>query len=170
MKKTAVLLAIMLLFGFTSLAVAKGGMGCGMGPGMGAGGGGMGPGMGCGMGPGMGGMMFHSLDQLNLSSEQWSKVASLRDAHMKAVMPIQNQLFAKNNELRLLWNQVNPDEAQIKAKGKELGELQMQMREKATQFMLDVRKVLTPEQQTKLSAMGPGMGRHHGGGHRKGAQ
>ena len=106
---------------------------------MGAGGGGMG--MGCGMGPGMGGMMFHSLDQLNLSTEQWSKVQSLRDAHMKEVMPIQNQLFAKNNELRLLWNQTNPDGAQVKAKEKELGELQMQMREKATQFMLDVRKV-----------------------------
>jgi Spy/CpxP family protein refolding chaperone len=163
MKKTVALLAILVLLGSASLAVAKGGMGCGMGPGMGAGGGGM----GCGMGPGMGGMMFHSLDRLNLSTEQWSKVASLRDAHMKEVMPIQNQLFAKNNELRLLWNQVNPDGAQVKAKEKELGELQMQMREKGTQFMLDVRKVLTPEQQTKLSAMGPGMGRHQGAGQRR---
>ncbi len=163
MKKTVVLLAMVVLLSSASLAVAKGGKGCGMGPGMGAGGGGMG--MGCGMGPGMGGMMFHSLDQLNLSNEQWSKVQSLRDAHMKEVMPTQNQLFAKNNELRLLWNQINPDGAQVKAKEKELGELQMQMREKATQLMLDVRKVLTPEQQTKLSAMGPGMGRHHGAGH-----
>lgn len=165
MKKSVVLLAMVVLLGSASLAVAKGGKGCGMGPGMGAGGGGMG--MGCGMGPGMGGMMFHSLDQLNLSTEQWSKVQSLRDAHMKEVMPIQNQLFAKNNELRLLWNQTNPDGAQVKAKEKELGELQMQMREKATQFMLDVRKGLTPEQQTKLSAMGPGMGRHHGAGYRR---
>ena len=170
MKKMIVLLAFAMLLGSTSLVMARGGMGCGMGPGMGGGmGGGMGEGMGCGMGPGMGGMILHALNDLNLTPEQWTKVQTLREAHLKDSVPIQNQLFAKKNELRLLWTQTNPDAAQIQAKQKELGELQIQMRNKGTQFALDVRKVLTPEQQAKLSTMGPGMGpgmgRHHGPGH-----
>jgi Spy/CpxP family protein refolding chaperone len=151
MKKTVVLLALMVLLGSASLAMARGGMGCGMGPDMGH-----------GMGGGMGPMMLRGLDQLDLSAEQWSKVQALKSAHMKAVAPMQNQLFAKNNEIRLLWAEPKPDGAQILAKQKELGELQSQMREKATQFMLDVRKVLTPEQLTKFSVLGPGMGAHHG--------
>jgi len=142
-----VLLALVVLLGSASLVMARGGMGCGMGPGMG---GGMGP------------MMLHGLDQLNLSAEQWGKVQVLKGAHMKAVTPVQNQLFAKRNEIRMLWAEPNPDGAQILAKQKELGELQGQMREKATQFALDVRKVLTPEQLTKFSVLGPGMGGHHG--------
>jgi Spy/CpxP family protein refolding chaperone len=165
MKKMMVLLALVMLLGATSLAVARGGMGCGMGPGMGVGpGGGMGDGMGCGMGHGGGGMMLGALDDLNLSAEQWTKVQALREAHLKEVVPIQNQLFAKKNELRLLWAQTTPDGAQILAKQKELGELQIQMRGKATQLFLEVRKLLTPEQQTKLSAMGPGMGPGMGAG------
>jgi Spy/CpxP family protein refolding chaperone len=177
MKKMIVLLAMAMLVGSTSLVMARGGMGggmgCGMGPGMGGGmGGGMGDGMGCGMGPGMGGGMLHALNDLNLTPEQTTKVQALREAHLKDITPIQNQLFAKKNELRLLWTQANPDAAQIQAKQKELGELQIQMRANATSFMLDVRKVLTPEQQAKLSTMGPGMGpgmgRHHGRGHGRG--
>ncbi len=163
MKKMIVLTALVVLLGSTSLAMARGGMGGGMGPGMG---GGMGCAMG-GMGPGMGGgMVFHALDNLNLSAEQWSKVQALKEAHLKDVVPLQNQLFAKRNELRLLWSQANPDAGQIQAKQKELGDLHTQMRLKATQLFFEVRKVLTPEQQTKLSVMGPGMGRgwHHGRG------
>ncbi|HBZ56135.1 MAG TPA: hypothetical protein DEO88_12080, partial [Syntrophobacteraceae bacterium] len=155
MKKTVVLVALVMLLGSASLAMARGGMGCGMGPGMG---GGMGQGMGCGMGP----MMLRGLDQLNLSAEQWSKVQALKVAHLKAATPIQNQLMVKRNELGLLWAEVNPDAAQVLAKQKEVGELQIQMREKGAQFALDVRKILTPEQLTKFSAMGPGMGPRHG--------
>jgi Spy/CpxP family protein refolding chaperone len=155
MKKTVMLLAVVVFLGSASIAMARGGMGCGMGPGMG---GGMGQGMGCGMGP----MMLHGLDQLNLSAEQWNKVQGLKNAQMKAVAPLQNQIFAKRNEMRLLWAETNPDGAQILAKQKELGELQNQMREKATQFMLDVRKVLTPEQLTKFTVLGAGMGGRHG--------
>ena len=118
--------------------------------------------MGGGMGCGMGMMMLRGLDQLNLSAEQWNKVQGLKSAHMKAVTPIQNQLFAKRNEIRLLWAETNPDGAQILAKQKELGELQSQVQDKATQFALDVRKVLTPEQLAKFSVLGPGMGGRHG--------
>lgn len=155
MKKTVMLLAVVVFLGSASIAMARGGMGPGMGSGMG---GGMGQGMGCGMGP----MMLHGLDQLNLSAEQWNKVQALKNAQMKAVAPLQNQIFAKRNEMRLLWAETNPDGAQILAKQKELGELQNQMREKATQLMLDVRKVLTPEQLTKFTVLGAGMGGRHG--------
>jgi Spy/CpxP family protein refolding chaperone len=162
MKRLSVMVAMLLVLGTVSLALAgPGGMGCGMGPGMGGGmGRGMGGGMGggCGLGPAM-------WDQLNLNADQLAKAQALRDAQLKDVVPIQNQLFAKRNEMRLLWNQPNPDAAQLKAKQKEISDLQSQMREKNIQFQLDFRKLLTPEQQAKLSSAG-GMGRGHGPQHR----
>jgi Spy/CpxP family protein refolding chaperone len=156
MKKLSMMLAMVLVVAMVSLVAAgPGGMGCGMGMG-----GGMGRGMGpgCAMGPG-------AWEHLNLSAEQQSKAQALWDAHQKEVTPIQNQLFAKRNDLRLLWNEANPDATQIKAKQKEIGDLHSQMRDKGTQFQLDFRKLLTPEQQTKLIASG-GMGRGQGPHHR----
>ena len=60
----------------------------------------------------------------------------------------------------------NPDQAAIKAKQKEIFNLQTQLQEKATSFRLEVRKVLTPEQLAQLPAIvsqGAGFG-HHGMG------
>jgi Spy/CpxP family protein refolding chaperone len=90
----------------------------------------------------------------------------LRDAELKDSVPIQNQLFAKRNEMRLLWSQPNPDAAQLKAKHKEIADLQNQMSDKNIQYQLDFRKLLTPEQLTKFSSgagMGCGRGPHHRG-------
>ena len=53
---------------------------------------------------------------------------------------------------------------QVNRKQKEIAELQRQIEEKATQYRLDCSDVLTPEQQSKSSAFGPGMGRGHGPG------
>jgi periplasmic protein CpxP/Spy len=165
MKKLSMMLAMVIVVAMVSVVAAgPGGMGCGMGMG---GGGGMGRGMGHGMGAGCA-MGPGAWEHLNLSSEQQSTAQALWNAHQKDVTPIQNQLFTKHNDLRLLWNEANPDAAQIKAKQKEIGDLQSQMREKGTQFQLDFRKLLTPEQQTKLIASG-GMGRGHGP-HRRGME
>jgi Spy/CpxP family protein refolding chaperone len=164
MKKLSMMLAMVIVVAMVSVVAAgPGGMGCGMGMGGGPGGG-MGRGMGSGMGPGCA-MGPGAWEHLNLSAEQQSKAQALWSAHQKDVTPIQNQLFAKHNELRLLWNEANPDAVQIKAKQKEIADLQSQMRDKGTQFQLEFRKLLTPEQQTKLIASG-GMGRGHGPRHR----
>jgi Spy/CpxP family protein refolding chaperone len=172
MKILSVLFAVILLIGSAGMVMAgpKGpppdaagapGTERGMGPGCG-----MGPGAGCGMGPcGAGGA---ALANLNLTDEQAVQIQALREAHMKDIAPIQDQLFSARNELRLLWNQPDPDASQITAQQKKMDALRSQLREQVTQYMLDVRKVLTTEQQAKLAVTGSGMGRGMGGGHGRG--
>jgi periplasmic protein CpxP/Spy len=166
MKILSIVFAVILLIGSagTVMAGPKGPPSDAAGaPGIGRG---MGQGSGCGMGPcGAGGA---ALANLNLSDEQAVKIQALREAHLKDIVPIQNQLFSARNELRLLWNQTDPDIGQITAKQQEMDALRSQLREKVTQHLLEVRKLLTPEQQAKLAVTGPGMGRGMGGGHGRG--
>jgi len=127
---------------------------------------GMGRGPGCGMGPcGAGGA---ALANLNLSDDQAVKIQALRETHLKNIAPIQDQLFSARNELRLLWNQPKPNADEITAKQQDMDALRIQLREKVTHHLLEVRELLTPEQQARLAVTGPGMGRGMGGGHGKG--
>ena len=127
---------------------------------------GMGRGPGCGMGPcGAGGA---ALANLNLSDEQAVKIQAHRETHLKNIAPIQDQLFSARNELRLLWNQPKPNADEITAKQQDMDALRIQLREKVTHHLLEVRELLTPEQQARLAVTGPGMGRGMGGGHGRG--
>lgn len=97
----------------------------------------------------------------NLTAEQSAKIQALQKAHLDEVAPLQQQLLAKRNELRTLWLNPKPDQALIAAKQKEILTLQSQLTEKATNLRLEMRKVLTPEQQAQLGAFGygPGIGK-----------
>ena len=109
-----------------------------------------------------------ALANLNLNDEQVAKIQALRETHLKDIAPIQDQLFSARNELRLLWNQPDPNAGQITDKQQEMDTLRSQLREKVTLHLLEVRKLLTPEQQARLAVTGPGMGRGMGGGHGRG--
>ena len=166
MKILSIVFAVILVIGSAAMVMA-GPKGpppdAGDAPGIGRG---MGLGPGCGMGPcGAGGA---ALANLNLSDEQAVKIQALRETHLKNIAPIQDQLFSARNELRLLWNQPDPVAAQITAKQQDMDTLRSQLREKVTQHLLEVRKLLTPEQQARLTLSGPGMGRGMGGGHGRG--
>jgi Spy/CpxP family protein refolding chaperone len=54
------------------------------------------------------------------------------------------------------------------AKQRELNELRGKMQVKATDFRLDIRKALTPEQAAQLGTLGAEMGFHRGMGRRQG--
>jgi Spy/CpxP family protein refolding chaperone len=103
------------------------------------------------------------LSKLNLTEEQTEKVRALRGSFQKDITPLRIQIFEKKAELRLLWMQTESDAATIKAKGKEIHDLMWQIREKATDFRLALRSVLTSEQLSKFLALG-GDWRHN---HRK---
>jgi Spy/CpxP family protein refolding chaperone len=60
--------------------------------------------------------------------------------------------------LRRLWLQANPDKGKISAAQTELRTLRNEMEDKSTAFRLDLRKVLTPEQNEKLANAGWGRG------------
>ena len=126
-----------------------------------------GAGYGLGRGYGMGPCTASNLD---LTAEQSAKLQSVRETYLKDITPLQNQLFSKRAEFRLLWAETNPDRDKIFAKQKEILEIQKQLGEKATQYRLDCRAMLTPEQQSKMAAFGPGMGRGNGSGWKHGGR
>jgi len=116
-------------------------------------------GMKGGMGPG-GGRHASALANLNLTAEQSEKIRAIRETHQKDIIPIQTKMFTKRAELRLLWMQTNPDAEKIKSTQKEILDLRGQLMDKKTDFRLEFRNILTPEQCTKLLAQG--LGKHHG--------
>ena len=102
------------------------------------------------------------LSKLNLTAEQTEKIRALRESFQKDITPLRTRIFEKKAEMRLLWMQTESDVAGIKAKEKEIHDLKWQVLEKATDFRLTFRSVLTPEQLSKFLALGGDWGRHHG--------
>jgi Spy/CpxP family protein refolding chaperone len=114
---------------------------------------GKGSGMGMGFGPHSGGTRSEGTGLwggLNLTAEQMQKMQALRENFFKEKIPLRNELALRRLEMRGLWMQTNPDEAKIMAKQKEMNALRAQLGEKLTKFRLEMRKILTPEQQAKL--------------------
>jgi len=117
-----------------------------------------GPGYGRGFGAGYG-YGYPAIP--NLTADQSAKIQALQKAHLDEASPLQQQLLAKRTELRTLWLSPKPDQASIAAKQKEILSIQSTLQEKATNLRLEIRKVLTPEQQAQMGAFGygPGMGK-----------
>ncbi|MEN6321173.1 MAG: Spy/CpxP family protein refolding chaperone [Syntrophaceae bacterium] len=114
-----------------------------------------------------------ALSNLNLTAAQTAKINTLRESHLKDVKPLQDKMFSKRGDLKLLWLQTNPDQDKILATQKEVRVLRDQMHDKMISYRLEVLKVLSPEQQEKLKSYGPGHGfgpgmrggpGYHGGG------
>jgi zinc resistance-associated protein len=118
-----------------------------------------GPGYGRGFGAGHG-YGYPAIP--NLTAEQSSKIQALQKAHLDETAPLQQDLLKKKTELRSLWVAPNPDQAKITALQKEILNLNSKLQEKGTNLRLEIRKVLTPEQQAQMAALGPGMGRGMG--------
>lgn len=133
MKKLVLVIACVMLA--ASNAWAFGGGGCG----------------GCGMGPGFG-MNSKFASALNLTADQKAQIQAKQEAFQEKINPLRDELFSKRMELRELWAKAAPDQAQIIAKQKEIQGIQSQIQEKTTEFRLECRQLLTPEQQEKFGA------------------
>jgi Spy/CpxP family protein refolding chaperone len=149
MKKMIVGLMVVALLATAGVAMAQG-WGRGMG---------YGPGPGCGSGYGPQGSWGPAL---NLTAEQNQKIQAMRESFFKETLPLRNEMQTKQLELRTLWAQTNPDQEKILAKQKEVNSLKAQMQEKGTRHRLEMRKILTPEQQAQIGAFGPGFGPGYG--------
>jgi Spy/CpxP family protein refolding chaperone len=103
---------------------------------------------------------------LNLTAEQTAQIRNLREAHLKDIQPLQNKLYSKRGELKLLWLQQSPDQGKITAADREIRALRDQIQDRRTSHRLATFKILTPEQQTKLQAYGAGRGYGSGKGMR----
>ena len=104
-------------------------------------------------------------NKLKLTEEQKTKMRTLREAHMKDMKPLQDKLFSKRGDLRLLWLSATPDKDKIVALQKEIREIKGQMDDKMTAHHVDVVNVLTPEQRDKVESLfRRNKGPHKGGG------
>ncbi len=117
---------------------------------------------GPGSGRGHGYCREAGLERLNVTDDQKVKIEALRSAHEKATKTTREQIFDKAVELRRLWLQASPDKDKITNAQKELRVMRDDLQDKATALRLDIRKILTPEQNEKLANMnwgkGPGFG------------
>ena len=147
MKRTILLATFLIIFGSVTVSMAfdrgrgyRGGAGWGMSP--------------------------SKLSSLDLTAGQTEKLRDLRESFMKDTDPIRNQVFNKKAELRLLWIQAKPDVQKIKETQRAIRELGGQLQEKATDFRLAFRSILTPEQLSRLLSQGlcRGEGRRLGKG------
>ena len=96
---------------------------------------------------------------LNLTPEQIEKMKALRKSFFEQALPLRSELMSKKLELKALWVQTNPDEEKLLAKQKEINALRAQLGEKVTKNRLEMRKILTPEQQARLVNL---LNRHRG--------
>jgi Spy/CpxP family protein refolding chaperone len=117
---------------------------------------------GKGMGPGVGATFIDS--SLDLTKEQADKLQKMRESYLKEITPLQNRLFTRRAEIRLLWEEANPDRERLLEKQKEVNDLQRQIEEKATMHRLEFQAALTPEQRARMMECAPGGGWERGPG------
>jgi Spy/CpxP family protein refolding chaperone len=101
-------------------------------------------------------------DRLNLTADQKTKLTEMQERNWKELLPLKNEMHTKRLELQTLWSAPNPDKNKIQAKQKELNALRDQLQAKTTDFRIQTRSILTPEQAAQVGTFGPGMG--FGGG------
>lgn len=97
-------------------------------------------------------------NHLNLTPEQKTKLTELKEKQWKETVSLRNEMQTKRLELRTLWTAPSPDKDKVLAKQKEMNELRDKLQAKATDFRLETRKILTPEQAAQVGSFGPGMG------------
>ena len=98
---------------------------------------------------------FSLAKYLNLSPEQKEKMKESRSLYHSDTRDLKYDLAAKRLEMRKLFTDPQTDEATLLAKQKELNTLRQQLLEKKSQRKMEWRKILTPEQITKLDQIPP---------------
>ena len=102
--------------------------------------------------------------KLNLTKEQRDRIKELQIAYVRDTKPLQDQMFSKCGDLKLLWLQTTPDKEKILAVQKGVRGIRDQIADKATAHRVDMFTILTPEQRDQVRAhflgcgFAPGMG------------
>jgi Spy/CpxP family protein refolding chaperone len=101
-------------------------------------------------------------EQLNLTDQQLAALQKLQAGYFAQVAPLNTQLVQKNNELRLMQWQKNPDAAAVTAKLQEIKAIQQQIQELEKKLKEQMNAVLTQEQLAAIGQKagfgGPGLG------------
>jgi Spy/CpxP family protein refolding chaperone len=112
--------------------------------------------------------------KLNLTPEQKARLQEHRKAHKGQGKHHWEQMKQKKEALKQELEKPDMDEAKVKALHAEMQELHRQAADHRLQGILEVRKILTPEQFKQFHEMmhekrgrHGGMGKERGPGHRK---
>ncbi len=92
----------------------------------------------------------HLWQQLNLNPEQRARLQELREAYLRDTLVWRNELIIKRFDLRDLLRNPQADTSQILAKQREISQLEAKIQERTILYHLEIRQVLTPEQQKLL--------------------
>ena len=122
-----------------------------------------------------GGMMCPKMiESLGLNAKQQAEIKQLKAEMKEDTKGIHDQLKNMREQLHALWNADQPDEAAILELQRKMDPLRSQLRERRTEFRLDMMRVLTAEQRKQFKSMKKGgdwggsgcPGRGHGRGRR----
>lgn len=117
---------------------------------------GFGGGGGGGGGANVFGRKALDLTSLNLSPEQKQKIQEMRGQLAPKTRELRKQLNAKRMELRDMMFEANAGDDQVRAKRKEVRQLQDKVEDMQLNDFLGIRSVLTPDQRQKLTDLKPG--------------
>jgi Spy/CpxP family protein refolding chaperone len=112
--------------------------------------------------------MGRMFEQLNLSAEQQQQIESIHEQRKASSEGLREQMRAAKEEMRSLQAS-NASAEQMRQQHQKIQQLHQQMSDQRFETMLQVREVLTPEQQAKLAELKPerngeGQGRGRRGG------
>jgi len=93
--------------------------------------------------------------QLNLSKEQLDKIKKLRDISYKETRDLRYKLAQKHLEMRRLFGDPKVGEETLLTQQKELSTLSMELQNNIAYMMIKVRKILSPEQISRLDQIAP---------------
>src|SRR3990172_3754081 len=68
-----------------------------------------------------------SFNQFGLTSEQKAKIEALQLSFIKDIKPLQDQMFSKRGDMRLLWMQSTPDKEKILSLRKDMRKIRDQI-------------------------------------------
>lgn len=92
----------------------------------------------------------------NLTTEQISEIQKLEKAFIEETLPLRNELLKKRLELRTLWLSKDLDEGKILGLQKEIFDLKAKIEEKRIKLILEISKLLKPEQRALFRTFGRG--------------
>jgi Spy/CpxP family protein refolding chaperone len=95
-------------------------------------------------------MMEEFIKSLNLSEEQVTEIKKVLLDFQKDTLELRNSLQIKELEVKALLLEPLTEMTKIKAKYEEIAELQVEIRVKTIERYLEIKGLLTPEQQAKL--------------------
>ena len=153
MKKTAIMMSVMLfILALEAASSAQMGRGGGSRGGMGGQSGGRSAEM-PGIKPSLDlttAIPDFALMDLNLSRDQVAKINLLRDTLFNGVKALQEDIFNRRENLKLISLEDTPDQEKISTIKNEIKDLQDRMRLLTSQYLQEARNNLTLEQRTML--------------------